>query len=422
MSTASLEKYGGRQEEEKASRCDIKRDDLSGIALFVANHLPQWKGTDLKQVMAEDVSGYGMGFTFKVVCGSSEPRTVCFKLRARNAGSPSERCISLGATCLSARGVAPKQLAAGANWWIENWGGVDLSKSDLFDWKDVSVVCAGRCGELLALIHATPTRWYDKDPVLQDQLFKEIEDRVGQKVVREGHLGWFVRLLGPWFPGDVTDDGLKEMCVEWPELIAPHSAAGKRRVTAHGDFHCANILLTPNDDLKVVDFDFVGVSLAVFDVAYFLQHAIESHPGLGGLEKSRGAARRAFVSAYLEASALPNKSEDVTALVVDAEVYRLGMCIRCPLYAMLPRGFMRLSSDLCKESKDAYRDFVRRLRQSPQLQEEVVALGIYGCINQNAPELVALQKRAQARLCVADSGFSTDFSSGNVPYWNGLPA
>ena len=109
------------------------------------------------------------------------------------------------------------------------------------------------------------------------------------------------------------------------------------------------------------------------------------------------------------------------ALVVDAEIYRLGLCIRCPLYALLSRGFMRVSSELCRSSMAAYRDFVGLVRRSAEIQAEVVALGVFGCIEKHAPELVALQKRAQARLCVADSGFSPGYLSGQEPYWLGLP-
>ena len=102
---------------------------------------------------------------------------------------------------------------------------------------------------------------------------------------------------------------------------------------------------------------------------------------------------------------------------MDAEIYRLGMCIRSPLYALLPRGFTRVSSDLCKESNAAYREFVAQLRQSAELQAEVVAFGVFGCIEKSVPKLSALQKRAQTRLCTPDSGYSDDFMSGKLPYF-----
>lgn len=396
-------------------KCDVDKDDLPGIAAFVAQHLPQWRDADRSAIKAESVSGAGFGPSFKVTA-SVEPHTVCFKLRVRDSDEPAERILSLGASALARSDAAPQRFVAGPNWWVEEWGGIVLAEADIFDAANVSAECAGRCGELLGRIHSTAVEWYDLE--VDTALFKDIEARVGKPVPHDGPLGWFVRLLGPWFPGDVTDDGLKEMCLEWPELLAPQSAAAKRRVTTHGDFHVGNILLAPRGELIVVDFDFVGVNLAVFDVAYHLQHVlVPIEVEYRADPEDRGDARRAFVKAYLAASGLPDTSKDVAALIVDAEIYRLGMCIRSPLYNLLQRAFPRLSSDLCKESNAAYREFVAQVRQSAELQAEVVAYGIFGCIEKSAPKLAALQKRAHARLCTPDSGYDDDFLSGKIPYF-----
>ena len=111
---------------------------------------------------------------------------------------------------------------------------------------------------------------------------------------------------------------------------------------------------------RCIDFEFTTVNHAVEDVSYsFLSCGI----GEG--------YKRAFVHEYLIASGFPATDEDVDAVILDAELAKIGSHPGCcaPWHAnKSPTDYLAMCS--------VFKRFVSDVRASPDLQRSVVAEGL----------------------------------------------
>lgn len=396
------------QSRQPGSTCYVEKNDLNGIADFVASVMEEWKSVDRSSIVAEDVSAYGGVQVYKVV-SSGTPSVLCFKKCHRNknekGSDPVERCLRAGAAAAAAAGISPKRYVAGENWWCEEWGGMTLNEAtDKGLFNQENLVDAAKLGDLLARFHSIDPKWYDNINI-KDDILAQVRRRIPEQEQLDNFL-WFVTRHPAWFPADIQDDGLRKWAQA--DFFLPKSTVGKRYVTIHGDFHLGNIVMAEDGAIRAIDFDFVTVHRAAFDIGYHIMH---THIW------ACKASRYAFVEAYLKTSGYPAEPENVADLLVDAEIYKLGLCLRTPLWDLLLRSSPRVQMQLADELWDAYKEFVSEVRSSTDLQKDVVELGLFKCIEKNSEKVTQLQRRVTARMVAVDSAYHEDVLSGKVPHW-----
>eukprot|EP00929_Paragymnodinium_shiwhaense_P029213 TRINITY_DN16797_c1_g1_i3.p1 TRINITY_DN16797_c1_g1~~TRINITY_DN16797_c1_g1_i3.p1 ORF type:complete len:562 (+),score=109.81 TRINITY_DN16797_c1_g1_i3:193-1878(+) len=206
----------------------------------------------------------------------------------------------------------------------------------------VSSASVEEMGTLLGLIHDVPTCWYDRWRTSLQQHHKPLQD------LRVGSLVWFFTARH----GDFIDELDAETWRRWAELSPwPTSAAAARVVTCHGDFHPANVIRTAAGGLKLIDFEFAGVTMAAYDLAWAFSMYVGSP-----------AKRRRFTTAYLEACKLSSLPEDVNALMLDIMYCRHGLGIR--------EHAKTASHDLSAFS--AYRELYERAKRCNRLRASIL--------------------------------------------------
>lgn len=261
---------------------------------------------------------------------------------------------------------------------------------------------AAKVGDLLARFHSIDPSWYDS---IKDDVLTTVHSRIPDQGQLDNFVWFCSGLIPPWFPGDLQDDGLRKWAQA--EFFLPQSMVGKRYVTTHGDFHPGNVIIGDDGALRAIDFDFVSVQRAAFDIGYHLAHS-------DLCQADRKDSRYAFVQAYLKTSGYPAEPQDVSDLLVDAEIYKLGLCIRTPLWDLLLRAHPRVQIKLADELWDAYKEFVSEVRSSKDLQKDLLEMGLYDCIKKNSEKVTQLQARVAARMVTVDSGYSEDVLSAIV--------
>lgn len=401
------------------SACSVDKEDLNGIAAFVASKVEEWKSEAPGSIVAEKFHGSTAGYAYKV-SSNGTPSVLCFKLRIREASNPGERALRAGAASAAAAGISPKRYTAGDNWWCEEWGGMNLYEADDKDLFDIAKTDdAAKVGNLLARFHGIDPGWYDS---IKGDILAKVGSRIPDQEQLDNFI-WFCsshNMTPPWFPADIQDDGLRKWAQA--DFFLPQTPIGKRYVTTHGDFHCGNVIIGDDGGLRAIVLDYVSVQRAAFDISYHLAHSKLCELAHSKLcEADRKESRYAFVQAYLKTSGFPAEPQDVSDLLLDAEIYKLGLCIRTPLWDLLLRGHPRVSLKLADELWDAYKEFVSEVRSSKDLQNDVVEMGLYDAIKKNSEKVTKLQNRVAARMVSADSGYGEDVLSGKCPHWCAMP-
>jgi len=100
--------------------------DLHEIASQVFSVLRErdWAGACSAGASALDVSGFGCGKTYKVVCEGGRPPAVALHVlgESEDVGSKTLARIGKAAEVFANAGLAPGRLAHGEGWFIEQWG------------------------------------------------------------------------------------------------------------------------------------------------------------------------------------------------------------------------------------------------------------------------------------------------------------
>lgn len=160
-------------------------------------------------------------------------------------------------------------------------------------------------GALLGKIHALPTAWYDP---WREALVQQHE---GLDEASAGSTVWWHTARPVALLEALPAPALRRWLRACPR---PRTQAGARVVTAHADFHPANVLRTAAGALCAIDFEYTCVTSACQDIAWALLLWLK------GAENSR-----AFVRSYLTQLGEAAGKEDVDALLLDAHAWRLGL-------------------------------------------------------------------------------------------------
>jgi len=204
-------------------------------------------------------------------------------------------------------------------------------------------------GALLAKIHGVSPEWYEEYRKKLCKKYKGLDDvpeasyiwwNTARESLMPSDSGWNPKLICDgktakermqWLMENMAkkqEDAQAQIMGEFPFVFGNNSAkvirnwgkAGPRPaskvlsrvVTCHGDFHPANILRT-KDGLKVIDMEYSCATFAVQDVAFAFALYVKGT-----------AARRSFVSGYLQQLGISFGPEDVDELVVDAACCTIG--------------------------------------------------------------------------------------------------
>ena len=183
-------------------------------------------------------------------------------------------------------GGAPVIVAAADNWVIEPFAGQKPEFSTETRMR--------RIAELAAHLHSVPTDWFapfrkemcQKYPCLQN--------------VPVGSLIWPCVAYYDGHLAGYSAEEMQQLSTAIPEAL---SMIGAEVVSTHGDLHIGNILLTADEELVSVDFEFASVSQVRKDLQY---NSWEN-----------GSNRRVFCTAYLKARGLTYNKNEVDRLAVD---------------------------------------------------------------------------------------------------------
>ena len=265
----------------------IRKARMDEISAFVIKHANWPAELDPSACQTSELKeGMSALGVFTVECPSADfiPAKVVLK-RYANKPVKNKRIVA-ASKAFSQVGAAPALIASADNWLIEAFAGQKQESNTEIRMRWL----AG----LAARLHTAPTNWcdswqeemYQKHPCLQN--------------VPVGSLIW--PCLAHY------DGGLDKYRVEQmqqldkaiPEAL---SQIGGEVVSIHGDLHQGNTVLTANEVLLAIDFEFSCVSQVRQDLLY---SSWES-----------GANRCALCTAYLKARGLPSNQREVDLLAVD---------------------------------------------------------------------------------------------------------
>ena len=263
---------------------------------FMASALKEqgWASADRSSIKVKLCTGCSASQVYMVSAPGCLPESVVLHVRMEEADSASEACMSKAAKLFSAYGIAPPRVASGRNWFIEPWVG---SPPD----KPSDVEAAREMARLLAQIHKLPTDWFD-------EWRKRFVDRQPQLATVPSQSQIWFWMVYPALNHSPLPDYLESFIHE--EYCPPKTAAGRRVVTCHGDFHPGN-MLRADGKLLAIDFEMTCVSNAAVDVGRSFMWNTMNHE-----------LKFAFIETYLQESGLPSEISDINALFLDAELWK----------------------------------------------------------------------------------------------------
>lgn len=285
-------------------------DDYDGIRGLVADalkDLPGWSTLDKAQMKVEDVSGHGGSATFKIIAPDSaqaKPPAVALHSRSLAVADRhvSELRMEAAAQLFVGAGLAPKRIAQGGDWFIEEWGGSKAGRHGESDKLDDTAVM--NLGRLLAKVHSIPADWYEewRSRIIQEhQAFKDIP---------HCSAAWWLSARASEWVAPIQEATFQQFGSVNLEFLS--SSVSRQVVTCHGDFHLENIICNPEAGYKIIDFEFSGALPAIHDFQWAFMVWCHTLP-----------QQRAFVKAYLEALEKPSQDMDVDAILLDACCYQI---------------------------------------------------------------------------------------------------
>ena len=293
----------------------LQAKQMLAVAGLVKDALGEgWANVEAKDIQVNDNSGFGGSTCYKVSALGATPEAVALHSRSVTAVADTvgEGMTEAAGMLFSQHGLGPTRLAQGADWNIEPWEGSGAPVMD-------SVQKFEMLGRLLAQIHQLPTDWHDewkekicaRQPYLQDchhghYLKRIATDCENRTLVKEV----------------LTSPRVKEILASTSKehLFPPVTAAGRRVVTVHGDFHQKNVIQMA-DSMRAIDFDCTSVAYAVIDLTYVICWVDQKWFGDDGLSGEELLERkRGFMAAYLSTMGESANAEDVDALLLDAQL------------------------------------------------------------------------------------------------------
>jgi len=321
---------------------------------------------------------------FRVSAPGAE--TVALRVKTEESAEVDQRAKEL----FSEHGLGPRQLHRSIEknseeWCIEEWigdGHPELKRIEGF----------AQWGELCAKIHRLPTNWFEEYRTkLQTSVCPEYF-----RGLRPDHTVW------AFSKGDAFD--FREMPAGVPQpaeeikmhlddpFWLPTSAAGKRVVTTHGDFHPHNLQVAEGK-LKCVDLEYTCVASAVVDLAYAMavidgMWLVQCH-GLTLEENFAdiGEKKRAFIRAYLRGMTAASSAdsegypseEAVEELLLDAHIAMPGG-LWSPI-GLYKKGNNMFGKPCVDPSTDGYKSRFAHLKSLVQLARNTELKPDHQCQN-----------------------------------------
>lgn len=314
-----------------------------------------WGSVDRSCIEIEaDVIGLGGSKTYKVSApagGGLTPTRVALHSRASSLSPESEARTAAAARLFGQAGLAPERLAEGTDWSIEPWEGNGQPT-----WATVADMRV--LGREVAKVHALPIGWFQPFRTQLKEDFPIYAD------VPDGcHIWWNSCRTSDFYTAG-RDEEWAAVYVQ--PLFTPHTQAGARIVTCHGDLHAGNMISFTEDcamedgSVKFLDLEFAHVSNACSDLGYACFH-YEDMPlkDVGIARDPPDAMRRAFLQSYLEATGEPSGERDVDALLIDA-------CLGACGHHFGPCGLPQLGGDM--EALARFRQHASELLRSESEQ------------------------------------------------------
>ena len=232
---------------------------------------------------------------------------------------------------------------------------------------------AQKIAQLLAQLHALPTKWYEplkqqflaRDPHL-GQLLRDASSYAPCWCLPWSGIDTGMLLLGVGNPNPETAKRLLDLEVEsgvyekvmLHEAFQPVSKAGQRQVVVHNDFKPDNVLRDPSTGaLTAIDYDLVQVGPAVMDFGLPYMMWL-------GSRFTTFEFRQTFIEDYLTAAGQPNSKEDVRAMMSTEQSTPSLRSLACPI--SMPR-FHSCGVSSTQRPKPAQKPAARRLTTGLEL-------------------------------------------------------
>ena len=267
----------------------IKQARMDKISAFVIKHANWPAEMDPSSCKVNELKGGRSPLTeviYIVECPNADFTPAKVVLKRYVDDNLRNRRMMAASNVFSKVGAAPTIIASADNWIIEPFAGRKPEFSTETRMR--------RIAELAAHLHSVPTDWFaplreemcQKYPCLQN--------------VPVGSLIWPCVAYHDNHLEGYSAEEMQQLSTAIPEAL---SMVGAEVVSTHGDLHVGNILLTADEELVSVDFEFASVSQVRKDLQY---NSWES-----------GSNRRAFCTAYLKARGLTYNKNEVDRLAVD---------------------------------------------------------------------------------------------------------
>ena len=224
----------------------IKKARMDQISAFVIQHANWPAELDPSSCKANELKGGRSPLTetiYTVECSNADftPDKVVLK---RYVDSPlRNRRLVAASNVFSKVGGAPAIIAAADNWVIEPFAGQKPEFSTETRMR--------RIAELAALLHSVPTDWLAP---LREEMCQKYPCLQNMPV---GSLIW---PCVAYHDGHLERYSAEEMQQLSTAISEALSMIGAEVVSTHGDLHVGNILLTADEELVSVDFEFASVS------------------------------------------------------------------------------------------------------------------------------------------------------------------
>eukprot|EP00747_Dinoflagellata_sp_TGD_P076058 gnl/TRDRNA2_/TRDRNA2_158996_c1_seq1.p1 gnl/TRDRNA2_/TRDRNA2_158996_c1~~gnl/TRDRNA2_/TRDRNA2_158996_c1_seq1.p1 ORF type:complete len:976 (+),score=273.60 gnl/TRDRNA2_/TRDRNA2_158996_c1_seq1:43-2928(+) len=309
-------KYFQKTEDMSAEEFKLHRD--ARVVAALRNTYEEWAGATADELeFIECYEGHQCCAMQVVNKARPDARPAAFHFISAELRPSKEtvfyRRMEAAAKAIAAAGLAPTWITQDPHgaWYLESWEGDILGRGNYLQENSLSQV--EELGRLLARIHAVNPAWYKSH---REQLQKKYP---GLRDAPDGcHIWWYTARPMPRMAN------IKEISAKllrtWIEAgPLPRTVPGKRLVTAHCDFHPANIVRTPAG-LKVIDFEFSCATCAVQDLSLAFTLWLKT-----------STMKEAFVKSYLKEAKLPATPKDVFDFRLDIELCTLTYgCPRNP--------------------------------------------------------------------------------------------
>lgn len=339
--------------------------------------MPGWKVLDKSRFKLKDISGLGGSRTYLInsnpKSSDKTPAHPIIVLRARRRTQDIDPYQDLrmetAQKVLYDHGLAIPRLFEGRTFNIEPCVEDARPNPNWFKKLFMNIVCSpiekgdfSKFAKLLAKIHQVPTDWFEP---IREGLQKQFPLLKG--AVPGSHV-WIMTSRMEWWGtwrANLTEEVIRFYLDATRE---PLSAAGKRVITSHGDYHDQNVMIEKSTgNYLAIDLEFSTVQYAAGGLGYIFS--------INQFGCTTLAGKRAFIKEYLKASELPCELADVDLLIFDAECAKIRHHWTSLLTIAMWCATKWTDFDLkCYKMAAEFED---QCRSDKQLQKKVVEMGLY---------------------------------------------